>query len=361
MPRLNRFDFYLFLPTVFLLGFGIGAVASVSSANLAYHLLYVFISLLLFFAFALLDIELIVPFAPFIYVFSLLLLILPLLIGTVSRGSVRWISFGNFTVQPSEIIKPFLALISAWFWAKEKFTYKKFFYFLLLFLPILFLVFLQPDLGSTLVILSILVGTVVLSRPTKKQVFTLLLISFLVAPVVFFILKDYQQMRLIHFLNPYSDPLGKGYNLIQAKIAVGSGGLFGLGLGRGSQSHLAFLPERHTDFIFASLAEELGLFGSILVLTLYLVLLLRILKIASFIEKNQASWLKFLLTMNLFFYLSFQIVVNIGMNIGLLPIAGITLPLISYGGSSLVTTMISLGILENLAQGSEDRSVLEIK
>jgi rod shape determining protein RodA len=181
--------------------------------------------------------------------------------------------------------------------------------------------------------------------------------ALLLIPVFWFLLHPYQRTRAAHFLSPYSDPLGEGYNLIQSKIAVGSGGLWGRGLGRGTQSHLAFLPERYTDFIFASLAEELGFAGSLVVIGLYLFLFLRILKIA-FLSRERPF---FLLGIALFFYLFFQSVVNIGMNIGVMPITGVTLPLLSYGGSSLLATMISLGMLENISRRNSPDGFLEIK
>ena len=159
-------------------------------------------------------------------------------------------------------------------------------------------------------------------------------------------LKDYQRARVLSFLNPYSDPLGTGYNVIQAVISVGSGKFFGRGLGRGTQSHLYFLPERHSDFIFASLAEELGFLGASLLLVFYFLLLFQILKIA----KNAADDFGFLIVTGVFSHLSFQILVNIGMNLGLLPITGITLPLVSTGGSSLLATMVSLGLVENVGR-----------
>lgn len=359
MTRLRKFDFFIVLPAIFLLIFSIVTIASVSPSNISNHLLYILLSLFFFLIFSFIDLEILLPFAPIFFIFSLVFLTLPLFLGTITRGTLRWISVFGFTIQPSEIVKPFLALASAWFWSKG-FSLKKLFYYLLLSIPIIILIFFQPDLGSTLVVLSILIGAVLVSNIKLKHLIFLLAAGFIILPLFQFFLKDYQKSRIVNFLNPGSDPLGQGYNLIQAKIAVGSGGLFGRGLGRGTQSHLAFLPERHTDFVFASLAEEFGAMGTFSVLILYLFLLLRILKISRFSElKNYKS--SFILSMGLFFYLFFQIIVNIGMNIGLLPITGITLPLLSYGGSSLLATMISLGILESIAKNEGRENILEIK
>jgi len=306
--------------------------------------------------------EILFPLSPLIYVFCLLFLILPFFVGTVTRGSIRWIPIGQFTIQPSEIVKPLLALICAWYWAKKTVSLKTFLFFSFLLSPIIILIFFQPDLGSTLSVLSIFAGSLFALRIKPRQFFVFSAIIIIALPLVWFSLKNYQKTRITHFLDPYSDPLGKGYNLIQAKIAVGSGEFWGRGLGRGTQSHLTFLPERNTDFVFASLAEETGLAGSSFVLILYLFLFLRILKIAFHAEENFPNGrLFFLLSMGLFFYLSFQVIVNIGMNIGLLPITGITLPLVSYGGSSLLTNMISLGILESISIRSRQEETIQIK
>lgn len=357
MFGIKKFDFYLFLPAIFLLVISVGIIVSISSVSLPNYLLYILASLIFFFFFSFFDIEILFPLSFFLYLFSLLFLVSPLIFGAVIRGSSRWISLAGFTLQPSELVKPFLALAAACFWTEKDFSFKTLSIFSLVFLPSLILIFFQPDLGSTLVVLSIFVGVLSFLKINRKQVLSLLGVLFVVFSLSFIFLKDYQKLRLVHFLNPSLDPLGQGYNLIQAKIAVGSGMFLGKGFGRGTQSHLYFLPERHTDFIFASLAEELGFAGSAIVLLLYLFLLIRILKIA----QNQKEKTNFLLCMSLFFYLSFQTVVNIGMNIGLLPITGITLPLMSYGGSSLLSSMISLGILESLSRKQYQEEVIEIK
>lgn len=357
MFRFKKIDFFLFLPIVFLLGFGLIIISSISPNYLSNHLFYVLISLVVFLLFSFVDMDVLYPFSPVIYLLSIGFLVLPFIFGTVTRGAVRWIHIGTLTIQPSEIVKPFLALFSAWYWSKKEFSFRKLLVFCLFFVPVLLLIFFQPDLGSTLVVFSILLGTVLLSKIRIKDVLFLSLLTAFILPAFWFLLKDYQKTRIIHFINPYLDPLGDGYNLIQSKIAVGSGGLFGRGLGHGTQSHLAFLPERHTDFIFASLSEEMGLFGGMIVIILFLILFLRILKIAK--ESKERHF--FMFVMGLFFYLFFQTVVNIGMNIGLLPITGITLPLVSYGGSSLLATMISFGFIEAVSRKKKDEQVIEIK
>lgn len=353
----RKFDFYLLLPALFLLGFSLAAVASFSPVNLGNHFFYLVLALGFFLLFSFLDLEALLPFAPFLYLFSLLFLLLPFFVGTVTRGSIRWIPLGSFTIQPSEIVKPFLAIFAAVFWEKKEFSFKNLLIFFLFFLQVLALIFFQPDLGSSLVVLSIFLGVVLALKISPKQFLILALLAMLAFPLPWSFLHDYQRTRVIHFLNPYADPLGEGYNLIQAKIAIGSGSWLGRGLGRGTQSHLAFLPERHTDFVFASLAEELGFVGASLVLLLYLFLFLKILKI---IRQSRARVFS-LLAWGLFCYLFFQTIVNLGMNIGLLPITGVTLPLVSYGGSSLLATAISLGLLEAISRRSRPDEVIEIK
>lgn len=357
MLLVKKFDFYLLLPVAILLVFSVGMIASVSPSSILTHLVYMAISVVIFLIFSFIDIEILLSLSPVIYVLSVVFLILPFVFGTATRGSVRWIPIGDYTVQPSEIVKPFLALFSAWYWSKNAFCLRSFRNFVFFFIPILGLIFLQPDLGSTLVVLSIFVGSISVSGIKIKQALLLLLSFLFIIPITWLSLKDYQKTRFIHFFNPSLDPLGDGYNQIQAKIAVGSGRLFGWGLGKGPQSHLAFLPERHTDFVFASFAEEFGFAGSALLLLVYLFMFVKFLKIAQATRDRTF----FTLAMCLFFWIFFQTTVNIGMNIGILPITGITLPLFSYGGSSLFSTMISLGILESISRRNREEEAISIK
>ena len=357
MFETKKFDFYLFLPVIFLLIFSLGMVLSVQPVIIKYHLFYILVSSFLFFLFHFFDYGILLSLSPLLYVSSLVFLILPFVFGTITRGSVRWIPIGNYTVQPSEIIKPFLCLFTAWYWGSRKYSHLYFLKLFIFFLPFFILIFLQPDLGSMLVVASIFVGTLFYSGIKPRQIILFMVIGAFLLPLFWFSLKDYQKTRAYHFLNPTSDPLGEGYNQIQAKIAVGSGRLWGLGLGKGSQSHLFFLPEKHTDFIFSSMAEEFGFLGSISLIFLYFLLFLRILKIGLGCPNRES----FLLVMGIFFGICFQTMVNIGMNLGLLPITGITLPLFSYGGSSMVATMIGLGIISNVSRTNSINKIVSIK
>lgn len=279
---------------------------------------------------------------------TLLLLLFTYFRGTVSYGAARWLSWGSFSFQPSEIVKLVLIITLAHFFSSRRFDPHPWraylFSVLLVLLPASF-VFLQPDLGTTLVLVAIGLGMgLVAGLPRRYYLWSFLLLAAVAVPT-WFLLKPYQQARLATFLEPTRDPLGAGYNVIQSVIAVGSGGLLGRGFGRGTQSHLKFLPAHHTDFIFASLSEEWGFWGAFLFLLLAVFLLWRLLRLAQSAADNFGVFL----AMGVFTMLFFQMAVNVGMNLGLLPITGIPLPLISSGGSSLLTTLVSLALVQSLA------------
>jgi len=352
----RNFDWLLFLVIILILSLGTITIFSVNPLVFQTHLIYVFIAIFVFFLFSSLDFLIFEKLATLFYFLSLFLLLIPPFFGIFSRGAVRWIQIGGVTFQPSEFAKPFLVIFSARFWLKKGFSFKRLIvYFSLIFVPFILIV-LQPDLGSSLVILGLALGMILLTNINLKEILGSSFLFILLAPFGFMILKDYQKERIKHFLNPFADPLGAGYNIIQSIITVGSGGLFGKGFGAGTQSHLAFLPERHTDFIFASFAEEFGFLGSLLVVLLYFFLLQKILKIAKTSRDDFGSYLSY----GILFIISFQTFVNIGMNIGILPITGVTLPLFSYGGSSLISTMICLGLIEGVSQLGYKSSSFEI-
>ncbi|MBI3558805.1 rod shape-determining protein RodA, partial [Candidatus Gottesmanbacteria bacterium] len=275
-----------------------------------------------------------------IYGISLIFLLITLILGLESRGATRWISLFGFRLQFSEILKPFIFSSLALLLAE-----KKYFKAIILAAIPIFLIFKQPDLGSALVYFLGFAAMIFLSEINLSFLLVSggLIVGLL--PLAWHFLAGYQKGRILSFLNPAGDPLGASYNAIQALIAVGSGQLFGWGLGRGSQSQLFFLPEHHTDFVFASLAEELGFLGAGILLLIYFILIMRILKIA-----QSAEPLGKFLTVGLGMILLGQVFINVGMNLGVVPVTGITLPLISYGGSSILATMISLGIVENISR-----------
>jgi len=353
MTRRFNLDWQLIIPTLVLLAFGLAGLGSISLDLLLTQLIFILIGSAFFYFFSRFHYQ---NHRHLINIYSLgalIFLLLPFLFGAVTRGSIRWIQIGPLTLQPSEIIKPFLIIIFASLLSQKSSFIN---YLAYLILPV-FLIFKQPDLGSTLVVMAIWLGILLASDLPTILPFGLLLTGLGLSPLVYRFLKPYQQQRILSFFSPYTDPKGSGYHMIQSTIAVGSGGLWGRGLGHGTQSQLRFLPERHTDFIFALIAEEMGLIGSVILLLTYFILLKRLLTIAQHAPDKFSQ----LITLGVFTMLFFQATVTIAMNLGLLPITGITLPLVSAGGSSLLATMIALGITYNISLHSLPKKALEIK
>lgn len=267
-----------------------------------------------------------------IFISSCFFLLLPILSGLSIRGSSRWLSFGPASLQPTEIVRPWLLLLIANTAHPE-----------IILLPTLITVA-QPDLSSALSILLLAVPCIFFYKRLQKITIIAGIVLLTISPLVWkFGIKQYQKDRILTFLNPSSDPKGKGYNVIQSQIAIGSGGFLGKGFRQGTQIQLKFLPEKHTDFIFASLSEELGLVGVSLLLLSYFLLLDSILKkiLSSHSQEQKIfGW-------GLLIYLWSQIIANIGMNLGILPVSGLPLPFISLGGSAIMALLLSLGILHS--------------
>jgi rod shape determining protein RodA len=264
-------------------------------------------------------------------------------------GATRWLSIGGFGLQPSELMK-IVIIIALARYLSDKATLRGFTLRellvpgALLAVPVV-MVMKQPDLGTALLILAI-GGSMALFAGIRRATLTVLGCGGLLAAVGgWFLLHDYQRQRVYTFLNPEKDPLGAGYHIIQSKIAVGSGGLFGLGFGKGTQAQLSFLPERHTDFAFSVFAEEWGFAGCLVLLALYLLIVLWGLYIARRASDRFGMYLALGVTVMLFWH----IVVNLGMVVGLLPVVGVPLPLFSYGGTSMLTTMAGVGLLLNVS------------
>ncbi len=348
----------IIFPSLVIFSLGLLSLFSIDSNLFKNQLVFFGLALLVFLFFSQLDFKIFAHFDWYFYIFSLLALIITFILGNLTRGSLRWIRISNLNLQPSELVKPFLVLSFSSLALKLDFRRFKdilFFLFLLL-LPVL-LIFKQPDLGSALVVL-VFGLSIMFAKGIKKIYFivgAVFLLLFL--PLSWGLLKPYQQQRIFSFLNPQHDPLGSGYHLIQAQIAVGSGLFLGRGLGRGSQSQLQFLPERHSDFIFASLSEELGFLGASFLLLAFFFLLQKIFKIS---QKSQTEF-GGLVCLGSGVLLFFQTGVNVGMNLGIMPITGITLPLVSYGGSSLLSTSIILGLIQAAAKNLKRDSMIEIK
>jgi len=303
----------------------------------------------LFFFLAFFDFSTLTQISRYFYVFLAVCLLAVLKFGHAVNGSARWFNLGFFSFQPAEFMKLVAVLVLGRFFTVRRGEIKDWRNIVLSFIYVLVpiaLIYKEPDLGSAAIIFLTWLGVLFLSNVEKKVFIYLFLLLTIFSVVSWtYVFKDYQRNRIETFINPERDPKGRGYNVQQAVIAVGSGGFSGSGLGRGLQSQLKFLPERQTDFIFASAAEELGFIGTTVILILYLLLLYRLLVIYS---QSRDDLSRFVIA-GIFFMLFSQIVINIGMNVGILPVTGIPLPLISYGGSSLFTSAAALGIAQAVA------------
>lgn len=293
------------------------------------------------------DYKILQRYSMHLYVFNLVMLLAVMFVGQTALGAQRWIQLGPISLQPSEFSKiiMIISLAAMLDGRTGKLNTFKDLLPVAMFVGLPFLLVLkQPDLGTSLVFMAILLGMIFVSGVNMRLLTIIFGAGLAFLPVFWHFLKDYQKMRIMVFMDPNVDPLGSGYHIIQSKIAIGSGMLFGKGLFGGTQSQLNFLPENHTDFIFAVVGEELGFVGSALLLLLYLGLLYRGVKIANEARDNFGT----LLAVGITSMLAFHVLVNIGMTIGIMPVTGIPLPLMSYGVSSLTTNIFAIGILLNI-------------
>jgi rod shape determining protein RodA len=281
--------------------------------------------------------------APLLYIAGVLMLVAVLVFGEVGKGAQRWLDLGFLRFQPSELLKVAVPLMLAWFLAQRPLPpsgLRTLSAAVLTGIPVL-LIARQPDLGTALLVASAGAFVLFLAGLSWRLLAFLGLVGAALTPVLWHLMREYQRQRVLTLLDPESDPLGAGYHIIQSKIAIGSGGVYGKGWGNGTQSHLEFLPERSTDFIFAVLGEELGLLGILVLLGIYLFIILRGLYIAARARDAFGRLLAGGLTLVFFVYLF----VNTGMVSGLLPVVGVPLPLVSYGGTSMVTIMAGFGMI----------------
>lgn len=353
-----KIDYWLLAPAIILVLIGLTTLASINPILSRNQIFSFAIAIIIFFFMTQLDYKSLLFLKKPIYIISLILLSIILVIGIESRGALRWIEILGIRIQFSETIKPLLSIsIAAYLSENKNLSLKTFIYLILLLSPVLILIYLQPDLGNALIFAIVFfLSLLILGFPLRW--FGLVLLPVIVlSPLYWSMLHDYQRQRILTFVNPRQDPLGTSYNSIQALIAIGSGMVFGKGLGEGTQSVLKFLPERHTDFIFASISEGLGFIGSILVVVIFTFLLIRIYIIFSRVDN---LFEKSLLIFS-FFFILVQFFINIGMNIGILPVVGVTLPFVSYGGSSLVANFIFLAIVSSISTSHKNRTVLEIR
>lgn len=353
----SNIDLGLIVPVVVLVFFSLTTLFSINFVFFRSQLIFLTISLFAFIFFSNVNPHILKFYSTSIYVISVIFLLFVLILGIESRGATRWIEIFGFQIQLSEIIKPFLILSISSFLAKKDLSFKTFFLTFLLLIPIIFLIYKQPDLGNALIFFVVTILTLLFCGfPIWWFAFGFSIFAALI-PFLWHILHDYQKQRVLTFLYPGKDPLGASYNAIQSVVAVGSGMLFGKGLGQGTQSGLRFLPERHTDFIFATLSEELGFLGStILILAMALLLY----KIYTISRDSEDKFSKIFCATSFFLILT-QAVFNIGMNIGILPIVGVTLPFVSAGGSSILSSFILLGMISSIRRSQRNKNILEIK
>lgn len=284
---------------------------------------------------------------PWIYGFGLVLLIAVMLMGKIGKGAQRWLDLGILRFQPSEIMKLAIPMMTAWYFDRRQAPVdikSLLIASVIIFVPAL-LIAKQPDLGTAIMVVAAGLSVVFLAGIQMRILLVVSVLIGLAIPMLWHVMHDYQKQRIYTLLNPEQDPLGSGYHIIQSKIAIGSGGLFGKGWLEGSQSHLNFLPEHATDFIFAVSGEEFGFTGSTLLIILALFISLRSLYIARNAQTSFTRLLAASLAMT-FFLSAF---VNIGMVMGILPVVGVPLPLVSYGGTAMVTFLTSFGILMSIS------------
>lgn len=281
---------------------------------------------------------------PWIFMAGLIMLVLVLLFGTMGKGAQRWLDMGLFRFQPAELMKLAVPMMVAWYLSSRHpppTLFQVMVSMVLIATPTV-LIMLQPDLGTALLVCASGFFVLFLAGLGWKIMLTAGALAAALAPGFwFFLMHDYQKQRVLTLFDPERDPLGSGYHIIQSTIAIGSGGVFGKGWLNGTQSHLEFLPERHTDFIFAVFSEEFGLVGVLQLLILYLFIIGRGLYIASMAQDTYCRLVAGSLALTFFVY----VFVNVGMVAGLLPVVGLPLPLVSYGGTSMVTLMAAFGIL----------------
>lgn len=351
----KKIDWLLIVAVFLLVCFGLSSLYSLGLSQeggnfylLNKQILFFIIGFLLLLIFTFFDYRWLHFLSGWLYLISIILLILVLFIGQNLKGTTGWFVVGGFSFQPIELAKlTTIMFLAKYFtkWQTDKYQIKLWLKTFLIILPICILTMLQPDFGSTAVILFIWFGMLCFSGINKKHLLIFLLILIVVSTLGWqFILHDYQKIRILSFINPQADLLGAGYNTNQSIIAIGSGGLFGKGLSQGTQNQLHFLPVSEADFIFSAIGEELGFIGLFAIFILFIIFFFRIFKIL----KNTKSDFGVYLISGFCLMFFVQMVINIGMAVGALPVTGLPLPFVSYGGSFLVISLISIGIIQSV-------------
>jgi rod shape determining protein RodA len=295
------------------------------------------------------DYRMIIQYAYIIYGFVIFLLVLVFFVGSSSHGAQRWIGGGFFAIQPSELMKVVIIIALARYFdnhkSNEPYKLRELFIPLLIVGMPFVLILKQPDLGTALILIVVFISIVLFMGVDRRSIIFTIVSGFILTPLGWLFLKDYQRERLITFLNPEGDPLGSGYHIIQSKIAIGSGEIFGKGFLSGSQTQLKFLPEQQTDFVFSVFAEEWGFVGSMILIIMFVVIIFWGLKIALQARDLLGTIIAFGVTV----LISWEVFINIGMVLGILPVVGIPLPFFSYGGSAMLSLMAAMGLLINVS------------
>jgi len=353
---LRKSDWLLSLIAFFLVAFGMMGIYSSEATsadsdllNFKKQLVFFGIGIFLMIFFSLLDYRYLKTYGFVFYGLGIILLLFVLFFGTVVSGTKGWlVLFGDQVFQPVEIVKLVMIIILARFfskWRSEVKSLKNLFIIFAVAGVLILLIFLQPDFGSAFILMAIFFGMLLLTKIKKVYVIWIIIVVTIVSIFSWaFVLQDYQKNRVLTFINPDRDPYKSGYNIKQSIISVGSGQLFGRGLSLGPQSRLNFLPAQETDFIFAVIAEELGFIGSIFLIGLVVFLIYRLFNVSRLARDDFGLFL----VSGVIIYLFSQSLLNIGMNIGVLPIAGVPLPFVSYGGTSLLASFMMLGIAQSV-------------
>jgi rod shape determining protein RodA len=347
MKSLRKVNIFLVLFPFLLFLLGFITLVSTSPGLAKKQLLYFVLGIFVYFIATAIDYRVFQYIWKYLYFVVLFLLILTYFVGRETFGSSRWLTFIGINIQASEYAKAVFILSLPVFLTSKKFMQtkvKKILIILGFCAFMLGMVFMQPDLGSTLILIAIVVGLLLYGGLELYYfLFGFIILGILSRPAWTF-LHDYQKRRILVFLNPSLDVLGAGYNVVQSMIAVGSGKVWGRGFGRGTQSHLQFLPVYWTDFIFAAFAEEWGFVGVVTMLLFYVVLLFTLLKVASRASDLNGK----LIAIGVFILFFSQFLINVGMNLGVMPVTGIPLPLVSFGGNSLLVSMFLLGVVQSV-------------
>ena len=345
----KRIDIPLFAIIFFIILLGLITLSgsNLDTSNIIVNqVINIFVGLIIFTILIFTNPRILFSYAPVLFLITIFLLILVHFFGVESNGAKRWLTFGVFNLQPSELMKITLPLIIAWLYQQYQNKITLSLHFIAIFLICIpfYLVLHQPDLGTSIMIAFSGFLIVFLAGISWRLILSSMIVAILCSPLISIILLTYKNYRIIQMLPLFVDPLGAGYHTIQSMIAIGSGGGFGKGWGEGSQTNLNFLPEANTDFIFAVYSEEFGFFGVIIIFALFLLLIFRIFILAN----NMQSIFSKLLTISLGVSIFSAIFVNIAMISGLVPIVGLPLPFMSYGGTSMVVSLASIGIIMSL-------------